>query len=77
VNLEALWTGDDDLFSIGYNDEDAVDDYVARNPVPAGVEEISDTVSQLQRWNMGHKAVIHKPKRKHGNKKTKRGPRLL
>jgi ribosomal silencing factor RsfS len=80
VNLEALWTGEDELLSINYNDEDAVDEYVANNPVPPGfgqvqVQEISDTVSQLQRWNMGHKAVIHKPKRKHGNKK--RGPRLL
>lgn len=82
LNLEALWTGEDELLNLKYNDEATMDNYVARNPVPEGfgqvfAQDVSDTVSKLQRWNMGHKSVIAKPKRKHGNKKSKRGPRLL
>jgi ribosomal silencing factor RsfS len=34
VNLEALWSGDDDMYRIDLTNEDALDDYVAHNPVP-------------------------------------------
>ena len=82
LNLEALWSGDDELLRLRLNDEDTVDDYVARNPVPDSfgamveVEDIGKHVSQLQKWNMEHKAVVKKPMRKAGSK-FRRSPRLL
>lgn len=83
LNLEALWTGDDDMFKMGYNDEDAVDDYVAANPVPDafGVVEDHDVpsaVSKLQRWNLGHKAVVRPSGKKRATlRRTSHDPRLL
>jgi ribosomal silencing factor RsfS len=34
VDLEALWSGDDDMYRIDLTDEDALDEYVANHPVP-------------------------------------------
>ena len=82
LNLEALWSGEDELLKLRLNDEDTVDDYVAKNPVPdkfgamVEVEDMGKHVSQLQKWNMEHKAVITKPARKAGSK-VRRSPRLL
>ena len=73
LNLEALWSGKDKLLTVMSHDEDEVDDYVAKNPVPGKFglfvdTNISKKVSQLQRWNMGHKAVVQKPRRKQGSR---------
>ena len=82
LNLEALWSGEDELLKLRLNDEDTVDDYVAKNPVPdkfgamVEMEDMGKHVSQLQKWNMEHKAVITKPARKPGSK-VRRSPRLL
>ena len=82
LNLEALWSGEDELLKLRLNDEDTVDDYVAKNPVPdkfgamVEMEDMGKHVSQLQKWNMEHKAVITKPARKPGSK-VRRSPRLM
>lgn len=34
VDLEALWSGDDDMYRIDLTDENALDEYVANHPVP-------------------------------------------
>jgi len=57
LNIEPLWSGEDDLFQLDVSDENAVDDYVARNPIPDGyglvdAPDVTDTVSRLERWNM-------------------------
>jgi len=56
LNLEALWSGEDDLLNLDFLDEKAVDDYVARNPVPEGYgvvesEDVTATISRLERFN--------------------------
>ena len=82
LNLEALWSGDDALLKLRLTDEDTIDDYVEKHPVPENfgnmveIEDIGKHVSQLQKWNMEHKAVVKKPMRKSGSKDRK-SPRLL
>ena len=74
LNLEALWNGQDELFTLKINNDETVDKYVANNPVPdtfgavMEFEDVSKRISELQRWNIGHKAVIPRPKRKLGAK---------
>jgi ribosomal silencing factor RsfS len=69
LNLEALWNGQDPLFTLKLNDEATVDEYVANHPVPdtygvvMDLEDVGKRISELQRWNIGHRAVIPKPKR--------------
>jgi ribosomal silencing factor RsfS len=75
VDLEALWSGNDDLHGVDPLDEEQVDDYVAQNPVPASFGrpsfELSDTLKQLEksRWTQSQRPVV--PKRKTGRKRRK------
>ena len=94
IDLEGLWgssststkqTNRDDLFSLNALDENAVDEYVANNPVPADYNAattsslFTDTPwMQLQnnRWTSPHRPVV--PVKARGGKrssKTKRRPR--
>jgi len=61
LNIEAIWSGEDDLFYLDYSDEKAVDDYVARNPVPDeygaklvedSLDDVTDSmISRLEKFN--------------------------
>jgi Ribosomal silencing factor during starvation len=81
VNLEGLWSGKDGLHKVSMYDDDAVEDYVAANPVPhdytgggtsyfAGDWE--DTIKQLERnrWTATpRQPVVPKGKRKTSGRK--------
>jgi ribosomal silencing factor RsfS len=58
VNLQAIWSGTDGLHRLNMADENAVDDYIARNPVPEtyGSRKSADPFAQLQksRWTAPH-----------------------
>jgi ribosomal silencing factor RsfS len=78
LNLEALWSGEDELLQLKLSDEDAIDDYVARNPVPENYpprqqndNNAADTVLNLQRFNAVHRSVVkdgQRPKFKNRNR---------
>jgi ribosomal silencing factor RsfS len=79
VNLEGLWTGKDGLHRLNLLDDNAVEDYVANNPVPedyhwassGGSTDVDETIKQLQRsrWTIPHQPVVRKPKRKRGRRR--------
>eukprot|EP00546_Thalassionema_frauenfeldii_P012626 CAMPEP_0178910178 /NCGR_PEP_ID=MMETSP0786-20121207/8949_1 /TAXON_ID=186022 /ORGANISM="Thalassionema frauenfeldii, Strain CCMP 1798" /LENGTH=269 /DNA_ID=CAMNT_0020582393 /DNA_START=41 /DNA_END=847 /DNA_ORIENTATION=- len=55
LNIEPLWSGADGFFELNASDENAVDDYVARNPIPedygsVDTLDVTDTISRLERW---------------------------
>ena len=68
LNLEALWTGRDASLRVNFNDEEAVDDYVAANPVPEGylpnIQDWSSSITQMERnrWIVHRPVVEKKPK---------------
>ena len=59
LNLEALWTGKDQLLRVNPMDEDAVDEYVFRNPVPAEYNrqtfDWDDRLKELERSSFAAK----------------------
>jgi ribosomal silencing factor RsfS len=66
LDLEGLWSGKDKLHRLNTLDENAVDAYVADNPVPDNYGAIStdwdETLKRLQknRWTAPHRRVIAK-----------------
>lgn len=70
LNLELLWSGNDPALHVNLADEDAMDDYVAANPVPEGYSpntaDFSASLSQMERnrWIVPHKPVVARPKGK-------------
>ena len=80
LNLEALWSGRDESLRVNINDEDAMDAYVAANPVPEGYnpnsQDWSTSISQMERnrWIVPHRPVVERPKgrgrkRRHGRRR--------
>lgn len=75
LNLEALWSGRDPVLRVDFNDDDAVDDYVAAHPVPKGYGPRSDdwsrSILQMERnrWIAPHQPVAKRPRIKKKNKK--------
>jgi ribosomal silencing factor RsfS len=78
LNLEALWSGRDASLRVNYDDDDAMDNYVAANPVPKGyfsnVQDWSSSISQMERnrWIVPHRPVVEK---KLKGRKRRRGRR--
>ncbi|GKY93238.1 hypothetical protein MPSEU_000291500 [Mayamaea pseudoterrestris] len=72
VNLEALWFGSDTLRRVDAQDEEAVEAYIAENPVPDDYNvylsrDWDETMKELQkqRWTQPrHRPVVVKPKTK-------------
>jgi ribosomal silencing factor RsfS len=72
VNLEALWFGTDKLRRVNAHDEEAVETYIAENPVPEDYNvswsrDWDETMKDLQkqRWTVPrHRPVTVKPKTK-------------
>lgn len=71
INLEALWSGKDDMYRINLDDEDAIDTYVAENPVPEDYNtslrgEWDMTIRQLQtsQWVSSRPAPVSRVTRK-------------
>lgn len=84
LNLEALWSGNDPALLVNVNDEDAMDDYVAANPVPEGYNPNSNdwsaSISQMERnrWIVPHRPVAQRgvaPRRRGGKGRKHRGRR--
>ena len=77
LNLEALWSGNDPALHVNINDEDAVDEYVAANPVPEGyspnAQDWSTSIAQMERnrWIVPHRPVV--PGAKGRGRKRRRG----
>jgi ribosomal silencing factor RsfS len=77
LNLEALWSGKDASLRVRFDDDDAMDDYVAANPVPEGyspnAQDWSSSISQMERnrWIVPHRPVVPRPK----GRKRRRGRR--
>lgn len=78
LNLEALWSGRDASLRVNPNDEEAMDDYVAANPVPEGyfpnTQDWSSSISQMERnrWIVPHRPVAEKEPK---GRKRRRGRR--
>lgn len=71
INLEALWFGTDGLRRVNANDEEAVEDYIAENPVPGDynvsiIRDWDETMRELQkqRWTVPHRPVVPRAKTK-------------
>ena len=64
LKLEALWSGEDPLHNINPLDENAVEDYLAANPVPDDygptVTNWDETLKQIEkkRWSIPHRPVV-------------------
>jgi len=77
LNLEALWSGKDASLRINLNDEDAIDAYVAANPVPEGyspnTKDWSTSISQMERnrWIVPHRPVVPGAKGGRGRKRRR------
>jgi ribosomal silencing factor RsfS len=77
LNLEALWSGKDASLRVRFDDDAAMDDYVASNPVPEGyspnTKDWSSSISQMERnrWIVPHRPVVARPK----GRKRRRGRR--
>lgn len=77
LNLEALWSGRDASLRVSFDDEVAMDNYVAANPVPEGyfpnAQDWSSSISQMERnrWIVPHRPVVVRPK----GRKRRRGRR--
>lgn len=75
VNLEALWSGQDPLFQVDYQNEEKVDEYIAQHPVPVNygrsTVEFDNVLKQLHksRYTSPHKPVVAR------NNKKKMSPR--
>lgn len=81
LNLEEWWSKANPMEGVNLDDEDAMDDFVANNPVPtaygrSGLVNWNDTINQLQnkRWTAPHKRVVERPRsnRKSRGKGTRR-----
>lgn len=76
LNMESIWSGNDKMLNVNLYDEDDVEDYVAANPVPdnmgVSTRELDHTLSHLKKWNLKHKSVVSRPRRKN-KKRTKLG----
>ena len=76
LNLEAMWSGKDGLHNVPFYDDDAVEDYVAANPVPedygAQVFDWDEKFRELQknRWTAPHKPVVKRPPMKRRRRKN-------
>lgn len=71
LNLEGLWNGKDPLHQVSFQDEDAVENYIAAHPVPDNYGAHSllnwdDRFRQLQknRWLAPHKPVVKSQRQK-------------
>lgn len=79
LNLEALWSGNDPVLHVNINDDDAVDEYVAANPVPEGYSpnshDWSTSIAQMERnrWIVPHRPVV--PGAKGRGRKRRKGRR--
>ena len=64
LRLEELWSGEDPVWNLDYQDEDAVDEYVANHPVPANYGQQFQSlwdISRLERNKLApHKPVVSK-----------------
>jgi ribosomal silencing factor RsfS len=67
LDLESLWSGEDDMLKVNFLDEDSVDDYVASHPVPEGygrgplvVSDLSATLSALKKKRFSTPAPTRK-----------------
>lgn len=78
LNLELLWSGKDPAWLVNVNDEDAMDEYVAANPVPEGYSpntaDWSTSISQMERnrWIVPHKPVVERPRRRGKKRRGRR-----
>lgn len=71
LRLESIWSGEDGLSRLDLNDEDALDDYVARNPVPDGYgAPVFDWEQQLRNLQKSRFTAARK-----GTRRTKTGRR--
>lgn len=80
VNLEGLWSGKDGLHKVDSNDDDAIENYVAANPVPDDytgggssyfADDWDDTLKQLEksRWSTPRRPIVPKRKQKSSGRK--------
>ena len=72
LNFEALWTGKDELYNLDFNDEDAVDRYVAANPPPPTYGMAGFNWNERYRELQKHNWSTLPPRPKSANKRTRK-----
>ena len=76
VDLESLWSGRDGLHEVNVLDENAVDDYVATHPVPAGYGTNHDAdMDPWMRLQRNRFTAPHRPVLPSKRKATRKGRR--